>query len=139
MNNLTLYGRNPFDLIDRMFASDDIFEPRFRSPVIDISEEKDRYVLEAELPGLSDKDVTLELKDSVLTLSTAKESDSGEKKDRHEWIRRERRSFRFSRSFSLPEDADPERIEAKFKDGLLKVEIYRKAETAPRIVPVKVA
>ncbi len=139
MNNLTLYGRNPFDLIDQMFATEDFFEPRFRAPVIDIREEKDRYVLEAELPGLSDKDITLELKDNVLTLATAKEAVSGEKKEHHDWVRRERRSFRFSKSFSLPDDADPERIEAKFKDGLLKIELLRKAESAPRIVPVRAA
>ncbi|MFZ2635696.1 MAG: Hsp20/alpha crystallin family protein [Rectinemataceae bacterium] len=139
MNNVTLYGRNPFDLLDSIFTGDSFFNTGDRSPVVDIREDKDRYVIEAELPGLTEKDVKLELKDSVLTLSTASEKDDEKKAEDDSWIRRERRSFRFSRSFALPEDADSEKIEARFRDGLLTVELHRKPEAAPRLVPVQAA
>ena len=139
MNGLTLYGTTPFDLIDRMLSDDQFFAPEYRSPAIDVREEADRYVVEAELPGLSEKDIRLELKDNTLLLSTAKKENSTENSGKGRWLRRERREFRFSRSFSLPEDVDAERIDAKFRDGLLTIALPRKPESAPRIVPVKVA
>jgi HSP20 family molecular chaperone IbpA len=98
MNNLTLYGNNPFDLIDRFFSNDDLFYTGFRTPAVDISEEDNRYLIEAELPGLSEKDVKLELKDGILYLSTAKKESKEEKSAKNRWLRRERREFQFSRS-----------------------------------------
>lgn len=139
MNALTLYGRNPFELLDDMFDSDRYFEPRFRSPAVDFREERDRYVLEAELPGLSEKDISIQLKDNVLTLSTSSEKEPAEQSEKFAWVRKERRSFKFSRSFSLPEDVDAERVEARFRDGLLTIDLLRKPESAPRLVPVKAA
>ena len=96
-------------------------------------------VVEAELPGVSEKDLKLELKNGLLTLSTEKKEESKEKDEAGMWIRRERRESFFSRSFELPEDADGEKIEARFKDGLLTVELPKKPEASPRIVPVKAA
>jgi len=152
MKSMTLYDSlyptlrgtfraDPFEIIDRVFDSDAFFGGpiggSFRSPAVDVREDEGRYLIEAELPGLSEKDVKLELKDGVLSLSTAK---SEEKKDEgKKWLRRERREFSFQRSFELPEDVDGEKIEASFKDGLLTVLLPRKPETAPRLVPVKVA
>ncbi|HWR10752.1 MAG TPA: Hsp20/alpha crystallin family protein [Rectinemataceae bacterium] len=139
MKNLTLYGTNPFDLIDQMFSGEDMLYPEFRTPAIDVRDEEKRYVIEAELPGLSEKDVKLELKNSTLSLSTAKSEEKGEKNEKGRWLRRERREFQFSRAFSLPEDVDAEKIEAKFRDGLLTISLEKKPESAPRLVPVKVA
>ena len=139
MRNLTLYGSNPFDLIEQMFADDDFVSPQFRTPAIDVRDEDERYVVEAELPGLSEKDVKLELKDSTLFLSTAKSENKEEKNEKGRWLRKERRDFQFSRSFTLPEDVDTEKIEAKFRDGLLTIALPKKPESSPRIVPVLAA
>ncbi|MDX9828598.1 MAG: Hsp20/alpha crystallin family protein [Spirochaetia bacterium] len=139
MNNLTLYGNNPFDLIDRLFSNDELLDSGFRTPAVDISEEDNRYLIEAELPGLSEKDVKLEIKDGILYLSTAKKEAKEEKSVKNRWLRRERREFQFSRSFDLPDNIDLEKIEASFRDGLLSVTLPKKAEAAPRIVPVKAA
>lgn len=139
MKSLALYGSNPFDLIDQMFSGDDFLYQQFRTPVVDVRDEEDRYVVEAELPGLSEKDVKLELKDGTLSLSTAKSETKSEKSDKDHWLVKERRQFQFSRSFSLPEDVNVENIEAKFRDGLLTIALPKKAESAPRIVPVKAA
>jgi HSP20 family protein len=139
MKSLALYGSNPFDLIDQMFSGDDFLYPQFRTPIVDVRDEEDRYVVEAELPGLSEKDVKLELKDGTLSLSTAKSETKSEKNDKDHWLVKERRQFQFSRSFSLPEDVNVENIEAKFRDGLLTIALPKKAESAPRIVPVKAA
>jgi len=139
MNNLTLYKNNPFDLLDQFFYGDDSFYPEFRTPAIDVREDEERYVIEAELPGLSEKDVKLELKNGTLSLATATTESKDEKGPKGRWLRRERKEFRFSRDFSLPEDVDADKIEAKFRDGLLTVALPKKPESAPRVVPVKVA
>ena len=139
MRNLTLYGSNPFDLIEQMFSDDDFVSPQFRTPAIDVRDEDERYVVEAELPGLSEKDVKLELKDSTLFLSTAKSENEEEKSEKGRWLRKERRDIQFSRSFALPEDVDMEKIAAKFRDGLLTIALPKKPESSPRIVPVLAA
>lgn len=139
MNNMTLYGTNPLDLIDQIFYGDELLSSQHRTPVIDILDEDGRYLIEAELPGLSEKDVRLEVKDATLFLSTAKSEAKDEKKANGRWLRRERREFQFSRSFALPEDVDAEKIEATFRDGLLSVNLPKKPESSPRIVPVLAA
>jgi HSP20 family protein len=148
MKNMTVYDSllpafrgvfraDPFELLDRIFEDD--FVPGFkgRVPAVDVREKDGRYLIEAELPGVSEKDLKVELKDGLLTLSTSKVEET--KDESITWLRRERSSFSFTRSFSLPEDADGEKIEAHFKDGLLIIELPKKAEAAPRIVQVKVA
>lgn len=143
MNNMTFYGTNPFDLIEQVLGGDETFSPESRTPVIDVRETKDSYFIEAELPGISEKNVTLEVKDRTLTLSTtqisSKDKNEEETMDKGRYIRKERRAFKFSRSFELPEDIDLEKIEARYRDGLLTVELPRKPESAPRVVQVKAA
>lgn len=148
MKSMTVYDSmfpafrvDPFEMLEQVFESEPFFAGAVRTPAVDVREEEGRYLIEAELPGLSEKDLKLELKDGVLELSTAKKEEAKDKPEEkgRRWIRRERRDFAFSRSFALPEDADGERIEARFKDGLLTIELPKKPETAPRLVPVKVA
>ncbi|MDP2790815.1 MAG: Hsp20/alpha crystallin family protein [Rectinemataceae bacterium] len=139
MNNMTLYGTGPLDLFDQFFYGNDSLSAQHRAPVIDILDEEGRYLIEAELPGLSEKDVRLEVKDRMLFLSTAKSEAKDEKNANGRWLRRERREFQFSRSFELPEDVDAERIEAKFRDGLLSIILPKKPESSPRVVPVLAA
>ena len=139
MNNMSLYGNNPFDLIDQIFSGEDLPFSQYRTPIVDVLNEDKRYVIEAELPGLSEKDVKIELKDGNLSISADRSSANDEKKADDRWLRRERREFKFSRSFSLSDDVDIEKIEAKFRDGLLTIALPKKAESAPRIVPVLAA
>jgi HSP20 family protein len=150
MKSMTLYDSlypvlrgsfraDPFEIMDSVLDSDAFFGGAHRAPAIDVREESERYVIDAELPGLSEKDLKLELKDGVLSLASAKIEDRKDEDSKHRWIRRERREFSFRRSFELPDDADGEKIEAVFKDGLLTVILPKKPETAPRTVPVKVA
>lgn len=139
MKSLSLYGTTPFDLIDQMFSSDEFLSPQFRTPAIDVIDEDERYVVEAELPGMSEKDIKLELKNGTLLLSTVKNESKEEKSDKGRWLRKERREFQFSRSFELPENVDIDAIEAKFRDGLLTIALPKRPESSPRIVPVKAA
>lgn len=139
MNAFNYYGNSPLDIFDRIFSDERIVEEDFRVPAIDVLERKDSYLIEAELPGFNEKDIRLEVKEGVLTLGTEKKTGTDEKGKDGTWLRRERNDLRFSRTFNLPEDTDSDRIEAKFRDGLLSIELPRKPESAPRVLTVNVA
>ena len=141
MKSMTVYGlrADPFDILDSVFDRDYFPAPAARSPVADVRERDGHYIIDAELPGVSEKDLKLELKNGLLTLSTEKKEEQTDKDKDGTWIRHERRDSYFSRSFELPDDADGEKVEAKFKDGLLTVELPKKPEASPKLVPVKAA
>jgi HSP20 family molecular chaperone IbpA len=104
------------------------------TPAVDVREEDDRYVIEAELPGLKEEDVKVNLSNGTLTISSDKE-EKKEDKDRG-YIMRERRSFAFRRSFRLPADAKPEDIKAEFTDGVLEIDVPRAPKAKPKRIPI---
>jgi HSP20 family protein len=134
-----VFHADPFEILDSVFDRDYFPALEGRSPVVDVREVEGKYVIEAELPGVTEKDLKLELKNSLLTLSTEKKEEKGDKDKAGTWIRRERSESYFARSFELPEDADGDKIEATFKDGLLTIELPKKAEQSSKLVQVKVA
>lgn len=91
------------------------------SPDLDIAETEKEFVITADFPGLTKKDVSLEAKDGVLTLSGGKTE--SEEADSDNFFRRERRTGTFHRSFSLPEEVNADDISAKFKNGQLVVRL----------------
>jgi HSP20 family protein len=107
----------------------------FSFPAVDIKEEEKSYVLEADLPGFSDKDIDIKVDGNLLTLSSKKEESKEEKKEG--FIRKERSSYSFSRSFVLPNDIASDKIEANLKDGLLIIEIPREANEQPKRIEIK--
>ena len=142
MNSLVRYAPktlNIFEDFDRMF--DSMFSTgrgyANGTPVVDVREEEDKYVLEAELPGLSESDVEVKLDDSLLTVSADLEKKEEEK--REGYILRERKSRSFSRSFVLPRDVDRESIQASFNNGLLTLELHKTPESKPRQIEIKSA
>ena len=105
-------------------------------PAMDLVEDGDEFVLRADLPGLSEDDVNIELEDNVLTIS-------GERKSEHEersegYYRLERASGSFSRSLTLPEGVDPEKVQARFDRGVLEVKIPKPEQVKPRKVTISV-
>ncbi|HUX22075.1 MAG TPA: Hsp20/alpha crystallin family protein [Spirochaetia bacterium] len=137
MNGVITYRNNYSDLlegIDRVFASLPGNSFKSRTPSVDIREEDDRYVLEAELSGLTEADVEVRVHENLLTVSSStKESD--DKATRY--LLKERRSASFSRSFALPKDVDREKIDAAFKNGLLTLTLHKVAAMQPRSIVVK--
>ena len=91
------------------------------APLADVYETHDSFVVQIELPGLSQDDVEVELDADQLTLRG--ERRMGDKTRPESFHRMERSYGSFSRSFQLSEDVDPERVTARFKDGLLRVEL----------------
>jgi len=101
-------------------------------PSVNIREGKESYEVDMAAPGLEKKDFRIELKNSVLTISSEKKVDSEEKKGQH-FTRREFSYQSFSRSFTLPDTADSEKISAKYDDGILKVVIPKKEEAKAKL------
>jgi HSP20 family protein len=105
------------------------------SPAVDITEADDKYVVTAEVPGVKREDLTVELQEGVLSIRGEKKSEREEKKEKSRYL--ERSYGAFSRSFTLPSNADPDRIQAGFKDGVLTVTIAKTEETKPRVISIK--
>ncbi|MBZ2175428.1 Hsp20/alpha crystallin family protein [Schnuerera sp. xch1] len=87
---------------------------------VDIKEVDNRYLLEAELPGIDKEEINIEIKDDVLTISVENKEEI--KEERENYIRRERRYGSFRRSFCV-EGIDQDNIHAKFENGILHLEL----------------
>src|SRR5437764_1504021 len=103
-------------------------------PAMDLVETNDDFVLRADLPGLSERDVNIELEDNVLTISGERKAEHGERKEGY--YRVERSSGAFSRSLTLPEGVDPEGVRASFDRGVLEVRIPKPEQRKPRKVTI---
>ena len=105
-------------------------------PSMDLVETEEHFVLRADLPGLSEEDVSIELEDNVLTVSGERKAEHEEKK---EGFYRVERSFgQFRRSLTLPEGVDADKIAATFDKGVLEVRIPKPEERKPRKVAIQV-
>jgi HSP20 family protein len=119
-------------VFDRYFGD---FDHSAGWPAVDVSEDDDNYLVEVELPGLSEKDVEVKVENGVLTIASRKD-ESREEKDEG-YIRKERRHYSFSRSFSLPDNVDLEKITANFKNGLLDIAVPKAPAAKPKLIEVK--
>ncbi|MCF7929077.1 MAG: Hsp20/alpha crystallin family protein [Spirochaetales bacterium] len=104
-------------------------------PKVDIREEQDHYFLEAELPGMTEKDVDVSIDNNLLTISSARKEENEEKKEGY--LVRERKQRSFARSFVLPRDVEKDKIEASYKNGLLTLDIPKSEKAKPRTIEVK--
>jgi HSP20 family protein len=108
---------------------------RGRFPGITFADAGATLVLEAEMPGLGDKDVQLSIQKDVLTLAGERKADAPEGYYVH---RQERSPIRFSRSFTLPCKVDPDKSTATLKDGVLTVTLAKIPDEQPRQIAIKV-
>ena len=106
------------------------------SPVADISETDNEYLIKAELPEVKKEDVKVTLDNGVITIAGERHQEQ-EQKDANE-IRIESFYGTFSRSFSLPDNIDAKGIQAETKDGVLKVRIPKTKAAAPKKVAIEV-
>jgi len=104
------------------------------NPVVDIFDQDGNIVITAELPGVDKENVTVDIKERLLTLSGERSGESEVKEDNY--YRRERVYGRFERSFTLPGNVDSEKITAEFKDGVLKIEVPKPADMSPKQITI---
>jgi HSP20 family protein len=105
------------------------------SPAFEVKETNEAFVLRADLPGVADKDIDISLHNSVLTVSGNRSAE--ERKEGETYALYERQYGSFSRSFSLPDTADGDRVEAKLDGGVLTLTIWKKAEAKPRKIALR--
>ncbi len=125
-------------LFDR-FLENDLFDWSNRNfsktnttlPAVNIKEDDDGFEVEMSAPGLEKEDFNIELNNSVLTISSEKKVEN-ETKEGQQFTRREFSYQSFSRSFTLPQIADGDRIEANYANGILTVIIPKREEAKPK-------
>lgn len=134
-----MFGMVPFEYRDRnLFDAFDAFErnffqnsrvdlPEFRT---DIRDTGDKYVLEAELPGFNKEDISLDLKDGILTIHAQHTTNNDQKDNNGSYIRRERRYGSFRRSFDIT-GIDENAITAAYHDGVLELSLPKAQEIIP--------
>jgi HSP20 family protein len=105
-------------------------------PAMDLVETDDHFVLRADLPGMGEGDVKIEVQDNVLTLSGERAFSTESKKDG--FVRLERASGSFARSLTLPDGVDLDAISASFDKGVLEVRVPKPEQRKPRRVEISV-
>lgn len=135
--------RDPFSvsLARNLFGLDPFFgyeanasKPSF-VPAFEVREGHTSYIVKADLPGVKEGDIDISLHNNVLTVSGTRIAE--ESKEGDTYFVYERQYGNFSRSFSLPDEANAEEVAAVFKDGVLTVSIAKRAESRPRKIAIK--
>lgn len=137
---MNMISWSPFREFDRIFPcygvlGDEPAGPVQWSPLADISETDDAYLIELDLPSVPREAINVRVKDGVLTVSGERKPETNEGARRH---RVERRCGEFFRSFRLPEDVDDDSIAAAVKDGSLALSVRKRQEVLPRTISVDV-
>ena len=128
-----LFGRAP---VRKNGSKDEALAVAEWAPVVDIVEDDNEYLIKAELPEVKKEDVKVTVQDDVLTVSGERMFEKEEKGRKYH--RMERAYGSFARSFTLPEDADGEKVAAEFKDGVLKVHLPKSEQAKPKSIEVKI-
>lgn len=139
--SLVKFSNQTPSLFDR-FLENDMFDWSNRNfsntnttlPAVNIKEDKDGYEVEMSAPGFEKNDFNIELNNGLLTISSEKKIEN-EIKEGQQYTRREFSYQSFSRSFTLPETIESDKISAKYENGILSIRIPQKEEAKPK--PVK--
>jgi len=150
MKAMTMYRPNTiqnalsdFDRYFESFFGDSVLSPSTRIlnrlPAVDVKETEKSYIVDMDLPGYDEKDIEIHIDGASLSIASKQEEVSANKEtDNGTWLLRERHVSSFSRSFKLPENANPEEVNAEFKNGVLKLEINKRAEAQKRAIRINV-
>lgn len=112
-------------------------ERRSWTPAVDWEDRGDHYIVRADLPGIKPEDVGIELDHDVLRIKGERHAETKPESDDARYRRIERAHGVFERSLRLPEDADPDAVEARGEHGVLHVRIGKQAAVAPRRIEVR--
>ena len=106
------------------------------APAVDITEDANEYLIKAELPEIKREDVKVTVENGMLTLSGERRLEKEETGKKYHRVERAYGSF--LRSVHLPEDADPAKVGAEFKDGILQIHLPKQEAVKPRQIEVKI-
>jgi HSP20 family protein len=129
----SIFGRRPNRLADGNKETLTVAE---WLPLVDVSEDDKEYLIKAELPEVKKDDVKVTVENGVLTVTGERRFEKEEKDRKYHRIERSYGSF--TRSFSVPDDADDSKVSAEFKDGVLTMRLAKTEKARPKSVQVKV-
>lgn len=146
---MTLIPRDPFDALvplreamNRLIEDSLVGPTRFeaftgRTFLVDLYETEDRqqYVLEASLPGFNLEDLQITVMDDTITIHVARKE--VEKDNKTSYVRRERFEGKMTRSFTLPTTIEPDKIEALYEHGVLRLSIPKADQVKPKPITVR--
>lgn len=124
------------DALARSRGRDEGLRTGMWTPAVDIYETNDSVVVKAELPGVDKDQIAVEVKDGILSLRGERKFEKEVKEESYHRI--ERSYGGFQRSFSLPVSVDPNKVTARFKDGVLEVNLPKKEQAKPKQIQVDV-
>lgn len=104
-------------------------------PGFDVRETKDTYVVSADVPGFKEQDLSVQVSGQRMTVSGERRAEKVE--DTDSWYLSERTYGNFSRSFTLPDDADMDNVQAELREGVLNLRVPRSGENKPRQIPLR--
>ena len=140
MVSRTLYGANPFQDVRRLQSEmNRLFQNAASGsasgfPAVNVYASQDGVVITAELPGVRSEDLDVTVHRDTVTLRGERRDEAQDARGYH---RRERRHGRFARTFGLPFQVDPDRVEAEMRDGVLRLALQRPEQDKPRRISVK--
>lgn len=102
---------------------------------VDVREDADHFYVEAELPGFKKDEIDITLENATLTITADRKAETSSEQ-KGDWLLRERRYTRFSRSFTLPPTVDEGSVDAKLADGVLHITLNKREESKPRKITV---
>jgi HSP20 family protein len=132
-------ARDPFQFARDLLSWDPFFAGTRQAsafvPAFEVKETSEAFVLKGDLPGVAESDLDIAVHNNVLTVSGSRQSE--ERKEGESYALYERQYGSFSRSFSLPDTADGDRVEAKLDGGVLTLTIWKRAEAKPRKIALR--
>jgi HSP20 family protein len=119
------FGARPLEEVEAVWA-----------PSLDVKETKDKLIVQAELPGIDPKDVSISLSGGLLTIKGEKKQEKEEKEENYHLV--ERSYGNFVRSIRIPVGVEEDKIEASYKKGVLKITLPKSEKDKPKEIKVKV-
>ena len=107
------------------------------TPEVDVEEKDNHYIITADIPGLTKKDVKVNITNDILTISGERKTVNDSEKDHYHY--RERQYGSFSRSFNLPETVKEDDVSASFKNGILEITLPKHEEVLPEEREIKIS
>ena len=134
-----LVGRPAWGLFDRFFEDFELPSPfseemTFR-PAFDVSETENELIVKAEVPGMDQKDIDINLSDGLLTIKGEKKHEKKDKNENYHCV--ERHYGKFSRTMRVPFEVEADKVDASYKDGVLKVTLPKSETAKPKKIEIK--
>lgn len=130
-----IFGKRFSDIMDEFFSDAVATRRSTFAPSIDISETEDQYMIDVEVPGMDKKDINLNVEKNTLTISGEREFSQEE--DGKKYHRVESHYGSFSRSFTLPDNADLDKINATYDNGILKITVDKSEQATKKQIKIK--